>query len=280
MVIAAPHRSCAAGDGCHLAGNSVIIIGQRISAALYTGGVRAWWSLVLVGCAFRPNLGASGDGGRRDGGTSDGDLHADAADVQPPMLADKATQSGTTDSVTATLTGSASVGDALVVLVTWSGAATLSSVADSRATTFNTFVSLSGSLGCQLMVAHVDSVTVPDHVTATFSSAVTSRITVADYTGVPPSGQRVDGSAAIATASNSLQVSASIDTAVANDTLVAIVNSAATPTAGSGFTAEDTTSFSLLEDRVAATPGMYDAGATFTSSNSSCLGLIAIEGAD
>jgi hypothetical protein len=243
--------------------------------------VRVLWALGAVGCSFQPSKAIPSDahplGDAVSDGARDGAPPPDAA-IIAPVLADKGTASGNSDVVTATLNGTVPVGDVLVVLVTWGGAASLVGVSDSRGTSFTMLVTQTNGLACQLWWGRVGSTTVPDSVQAQFSGTITNRITVADYTGVPQGGALFDGSAAIAIASNSTQVSASIVTAVSNDTLVGIVNSAGTPSAGSGFTAEEVTAFSMLEDRVAATPGDYTAGATYANMNNSCMGLIAVEG--
>ncbi len=151
-------------------------------------------------------------------------------------------------------------------------------VTDTHGNAYSLLAAANASLGCALLFGRVTDATLPDTVTAGLSQSVENRITVADYTGVPPSGDPLfDGSAAVAIAS-ATTITGAITTAQANDVLVGIVASGLAPTAGVGFTSQDMTTFSLLEDEVLESPGDHTAAATFISANEACLGVIAVEG--
>jgi hypothetical protein len=250
----------------------------------------AWPGLVvLAACGFHPTpartdaapgpIDAPGPGrdvlAATDGPHVDGpplaiDAAPDAA-IEPPRLLDYTAANGPS----VTWTGSARAGD-IVLVTTYTGTA-VPTVTDSHGSTYATLVKVQNSSGtCVVFDARVATPTSADTVTADCGGCGQSTV-VAAYTNVSASAP-LDGGATVALGNGSA-ASASVTTSRANDTVVAIAAATAAPAPGPGFTQEGTTmGDTLLEDRVAASPGSYNATVSLPASTYFCMGLVAVHG--
>jgi hypothetical protein len=201
----------------------------------------------------------------------------DAASASSPVLHDKATGYAASGmNVSATLSGSASAGDLELVLITWVSPAALLTIYDTGG---EHFAQLASSTDCAVYWARVTNPVTPNNLTAAFDGPTGTILSVAEYTRVA-AATPFDGSASLATGSNAMATSGNVTTTLPDDTLVAQVAASIQPQGGSGYVVEGSSQYTVLEDRLAAVPGTYDATSSFVSPPGFvwCIGLVALEG--
>jgi hypothetical protein len=227
----------------------------------------------------------TGNGGSDEPGSdartssgSDSKPGSEAA-LAPPTLTDQSTGFGFGSSISTMLQHDTTVGDYELVMVVWNTSDSVTGISDARVTTFTTLAGFTGTQGCQLYGGRVTTATSPDTVMVTFSGSAGDEIIAVDYTGVAMTGSGLDGPTSISFGDGSAATSGTLTTKRDDDTLAALMSASAMPSAGSGYTSEGGSLYSLVEDRVAATPGSYDATAASGAQNASwCLTLAALAG--
>jgi hypothetical protein len=245
--------------------------------------VRTLWLPLLASCSFHGGL-ATGDGASDAGLDSAADATSDAL-PRGPALADQGVGYGGIESVSASLMGSASVGDIVLVLVVWNTSDPLPTLSDTRNSSFMLAQSYTGSQSCALYWAPVGTVS-EDVITATFDNMVGNLMIAVDYTNLGPSpaassdasSAPIDGTPMLALGSGTTVTSGTVTTVHGHDGLVALVSGALTPQTGSGYTPEAHSGYSLVEDRITTMPGSYQATAGFEANSGWCIGLTALVG--
>ena len=251
-----------------------------------------WLVLFLAGCSFSPRL-VSSDA-RADARSKDAnvglDAPVDAALTQDASTPDAAMpdapklaqvsyiqgDSGFGDAATTRLMLSQPVaaGDLAIVGVGLSGGA-VANVVDSAG---NTFTSVGNTGGETVFVAANMRASANDTITLTYTGSTGYTAAAAEYRGLA-TVTPVDGTASGAGAGSTLD-SGAATTAHPHDLLVGLSSSNGSMTAGSGFLANTSGTFSLIEDQEVTAAGSYHATATASTNVAWSMVEVALEAAD
>jgi hypothetical protein len=244
-----------------------------------------WMFLVLVvGCTFRPVATGAGDAHSTDTSTAD----AHPTDTMPLVAPKCATEAGSDEvgvmqtSNAVTLPQGVAAGDIVVVGVSVGGSTSIT-VEDTGSNAFAPVASVevASSQSVYTFWARVATSLASETVTVVYADAVYNQLMVGDYTSVNASADPFDRTAVTGSGTGS-QGSVLLTTTRADDALVVMLGdtSGTPPTAGSGYTVETVSDYSLFEDATAATPGSYTATAGLPDGTSWSVVLLAIEGPD
>jgi hypothetical protein len=227
------------------------------------------WSLVACGrIGFQLiGEGPGGDGGPvgdgRPGG--DGSAGGDGATQTPHVVqATSATPTGTT--LTVPFVSNVTAGDVVVVELDLYTGATITSVTDTRGSSYMLAVSaapLGRSMSLYYAVLPAGG---PDTISVTFSASVTTEVRIHEISGLaavsPLDGASATGATALVA---SLIAGAPITTTTPNDLVFATVGGTGPHSAGAGFTAVLTTSFNVSEYAIVPTPSTITAPGVMTA---------------
>jgi hypothetical protein len=207
------------------------------------------------------------------------DAAVDAAMGPPRCIDHGAELVNNSTSVSVTLDVTPAIGDVeLAVLDCTSGTTGAIQNPEDQRGTYRLLTLMNDGNGAKWAVyaETIANTTTPNTVTVMVARPSTCQLLVAVYEDVG-SASAIDGAPSISSG-DSATAMGSLSTTQAGDVIVGFVVAGVQLTAGSGYTVEDSGTGILIEDRVAATAGMYSANAALASAGDWGLALVAVEG--